>query len=145
MSRTFFRYLVGSSIALLFVAVAMVFMFHEPLPTELETWVNAQSETAWTVVDWLGVAAALVSVIASVGLLFFARWARPTYAIALSGTIVVSALGGPYIVTGLEGFFDDFTLLLDGLIIGAAYFSDVSRHFERGTPALQAAPDARAG
>jgi hypothetical protein len=140
MSKTFFRCLVGGSIALQLVAVATFLMFEQILPAELEAWADAQAEAPWTVVDWLGIAAVAVAAAASVGLLFFARWARPAYAISTFLLIATNAFSGPYVLPGMHGFFDDVTLLLDGLIIGAAYFSSASRYFEKYPAAPPATP-----
>jgi hypothetical protein len=147
MSKMFFRYLVGGSIALQLVAVAILLMFEQTLPGELEAWADAQAETAWTAVDWLGIAAAGVAAAASVGLLFFARWARPAYAACTFLTIAANAFTGPYVLPGIDGFFNDITLLLDGLIIAAAYFSGASRYFEKSPAATPRAmpEDARVG
>lgn len=76
MSRALFRWVVAGSISLLIGSVAVLMAVGQSLPPELSAWADAEANSEWTVLDTFAAAMAVVSVVASVGLLFFARWSR---------------------------------------------------------------------
>jgi hypothetical protein len=131
MSRTLFRWVVAGSIALLIGSVAVMIAVGEALPPELRVWVDAEANSEWTTLDTFAAAMAVVSIVASVGLLFFARWSRWAYAGSTIAVSVATLFGGPSVSSAFEAFFSEMVLLLDGFIIGTAFFSDVRRCFER--------------
>ena len=69
---------------------------------------------------------------ANIGLLFFARWARPVFSMCVIGASLATAFDGPFVATALEATIYELGLLLDGFIIALMYFSEAKKHFERG-------------
>jgi uncharacterized membrane protein len=132
MTKTLFRCIVGGNIALLVASAAVLLLVDKVLPPELRGWVEVQSNSEWAVLDTFVVGMAVISVVASVGLLFFARWSRPVYAASSVAVIATGLFTGPLVSTAIEASLSDAILLYDGVVIGVAYFSDVRRCFERG-------------
>jgi hypothetical protein len=131
MSRALFRWVVAGSIALLIGSVVVLMAVGQSLPAELSAWADAEENSEWTVLDTFAAATAVVSVVASVGLLFFARWSRWAYAASTIAVTVATLFGGPSVSSAFEVFISELVLLLDGFIIGTAFFSDVRLSFER--------------
>ena len=132
MTKTLFRWMVGGSIGVLLGGVAVLFALDQSLPSDLSAWVEAEANSEWTILDTFGAGVAVVSTAASIGLLFFARWSRPVYAASTVAVTVATLFAGPSVSTAMEVFFSEVVLLLDGFIIGTAYFSDVRHCFENG-------------
>lgn len=130
MTKTPFRSVVGGSIALLFIAIAVSMTIDQPLPAELDGWLTATAEQPWGIFEWLAIALAVGCLVASVGLLFLARWARPAYAVTLAGVTVTTLFTGPSVSNEVDAFFYEVTLLLDGFILALAYFSEARHYFE---------------
>lgn len=129
MTKTQFRSVVGGSIALLFIAIAVSMTVDQPLPAELDGWLAATADEPWGVFEWLAIALAVGCLVASVGLLFLARWARPAFAVTLAGVTATTLFTGPSVTNALDAFFYEVTLLLDGFILALAYFSDARHYF----------------
>ena len=110
--------------------VAMTVLLDQPLPAALNAWVETEGNLEWSAFDWFGSAAALISIVAGVGLLFFATWARHAYAASVVAITGATLFAGPSVSTALEMFFSEVTLLMDGFVIGVAYFSDARHYFE---------------
>jgi hypothetical protein len=131
MSKALFRWVVAGSIALLIGSVVVLIAVGQSLPPELSAWVDAEANSEWRALDTYAAVIAVISVVASVGLLFFARWSRWVYAASTIAVTVVTLFGGPSVSSAFEAFFSELVLLLDGFIIGTAFFSDVRLCFER--------------
>lgn len=131
MSKTLFRWVVSGSIALPIGSVAVLIAVGQSLPPELSAWVDAEANSEWSALDTFAAVVAVVSVIASIGLLFFARWSRWVYAASTIVVTVATLFGGALVTSAFEAFFSELVLLLDGFIIGTAFFSDVRLCFER--------------
>ena len=133
MSKTLFRWLVAGSIAVLIGSVVVLIAFDQSLPPELSAWVEAEADSEWTAFDTFAAALAVASIIASVGLLFFTRWSRWVYAASTIAMTVATLFGGPSVGSAFDAFSSELILLLDGVIIGTAFFSDVRLCFERAS------------
>ena len=131
MTKNIFRAIVIVSIVLLLVAIVVLVFFNQPLPPELDSFVEADLEADFTVIDYFGYTSALFAVAANIGLLFFARWSRPVFAAGVVATTIVTAFSGPFVATALEAFVYEVGLLLDGFIIALAYFSEARVYFEQ--------------
>ena len=121
------------SIVFLLVAGTVIFFFNQTLPPDLESFVEADSETELTVIDYFGFAAVLSAAAANIGLLFFARWSRPVFAAGVVAATIATAFSGPFVATALEAFAYEAGLLLDGIIIALAYFSEAKVYFVQKT------------
>ncbi len=137
MTKTLFRYVVGGSIALLVGSVALLLLVDVPLPPELGAWVEAQADSEWTWFDIFAAGAAVVSVVANIGLLFFARWSRPAFAGSVVAVTAATLFTGPSVTAAIEAFFSETVLLLDGFIIAVNYFSDVRHSFTKADSAAE--------
>lgn len=130
MNKRSFRWLVGVSAASFCGGFAVMLALDEALPPELGSWVKSDLNSAWGHVDTFWAIILASSLIATVGLLFFAGWSRWLYAAATVAGLVVTLFSGPEVSTAFESFFSSLTLLLDGFIICAAFFSDVRFEFD---------------
>ncbi|HEY5754510.1 MAG TPA: hypothetical protein VIU34_01745 [Steroidobacter sp.] len=131
MTKNQFRSLVGASIALSLLSAIASVAIAPALPPELELWVTRHTESNLDTLDWFMVAVGTAYLAATTGLFFFARWSRALYAVCVVVLIVCWCFTGPSVTTALETATRDAISLLDGLIIGLVYFSDVRRHFEK--------------
>ena len=130
MTRNKFRAIVILSIVVFVVAGVIIFNFNQALPPELAAFVDADLENDLTAVNIFGYSAALLAVAANIGLLFFARWSRPVFVVGVLLATVATALAGPFVATAREAAIYEFGLLLDGFIIGLAYYSEAKVYFE---------------
>lgn len=127
MSKKCFRIIVALSLLLNIPYALTLAFFNPPLPAELAVWSAANQEI--TTAHWISFGFGVAALIASIALLFFARWSRHVFALA---TIVITLLilfTGPLAVTAPEMFFLSVDMLLAGFIIALAYFSDAKVYF----------------
>lgn len=119
------------SIGSLCGGTAAILAIDKALPPELSSWVKSDLNSAWGQVDTFWAIILVSSLAASVGLLSFARWSRWVYAAATAASLVLTLFSGPEVNTAFESFFSSLTLLFDGFIICAAFFSDARVEFDR--------------
>lgn len=129
MTKDQFRGVVGASIALTVVSSIALFVLAPALPEELDRWVTQQTDAGLGAVEWLMIAVAIPYLAATVGLFFFARWSRALYAACVVILVIAGLFTGPSVATAWESLCRDLTNLVDGLILGLAYFSDIKHHF----------------
>ena len=68
-----------------------------------------------------------------IGLLMFMSWARATFVILTSASLVLTALGGVQILMPIDGVLSYFTNLADGATIILIYFTSISNKFNEKT------------
>lgn len=129
MTKNQFRGVLGASLALSLLSTIALFVMAPALPDELDRWVTQQTEGGFGMVEWSILAVGIPYLAATVGLFFFARWARALYAACVVLLVVGGLFTGPSVATAWESLSRDLTNLLDGLILGLAYFSDIKHHF----------------
>jgi Na+-translocating ferredoxin:NAD+ oxidoreductase RnfD subunit len=66
-----------------------------------------------------------MSIIASVGLWFFRRWARLLYLLSVIASVLLTALDGPAVHHVLFAIFSDVSSVITGAIVGVAYFAPI--------------------
>ena len=130
MTKNLFRSVVGVSIALTLLSTIAIIAIAPALPAELDRWVVQQTEGGFGVLEWFMIGVGVPYLVATIGLFFFARWSRALYSVCVVALIVCGLFTGPSVATALEAFSRDAIGLLDGLIIGLAYFSDFRHQFE---------------
>lgn len=130
MTKNQFRSVVGASIALTLLSTIAIIAIAPALPAELDRWVVEQTEGSFGMLEWFMIAVGVPYLVATIGLFYFARWSRALYAVCVVTLIACGLFTGPSVATALEAFSRDAIGLLDGFIIGLAYFSDVRHHFE---------------
>jgi hypothetical protein len=131
MTPVTFRMLVAASLSLLCVSAAVTLFAKPALPTVLAAWVDAQRTSGWTIAESLGLTALLVQVASSFGLLLLMPWSRFAYATSVVVGTIVTLFFGPLVTTALEMFLSSADLLLSGVVIGVAWFSEMRSVFER--------------
>ena len=132
MTKNYFRAIVIISIVYLIVAGVLVLNFNQVLPPELDAYAYEQSNEVFELISFAGFMVAFMAGAANIGLLFFARWARPVFSMCVIGASLATAFDGPFVATALEATIYELGLLLDGFIIALMYFSEAKKHFERG-------------
>jgi len=70
------------------------------------------------------------ALVASVGLLFFARWARPIFSVGVLVTTAGTIFSGPLVQSSLETAIFEVGMVLDGALIAVMYFSEVKHEFD---------------
>ena len=122
------RVLIATEWLVMLAGVVCVLALELPLPAELEAYVDRQdklSSAAHSIWLIVGVPVLLASIVASIGLWFFRRWARPLYAFTIAATIVITAFEGPVVQPALLGTFTEISSLVAGAILGVAYFAPI--------------------
>jgi hypothetical protein len=120
--------LIATEWVILLAGVTVVFAFELPLPAELDAYADRQEEGSsgalpiWWIV---GIPVFVASIVASIGLWFFRRWARPLYALVILATIVMTASEGPVVQHALIGIFTEVSSLVAGATLGVAYFAPI--------------------
>lgn len=100
---------------------------------EYQSWLSKQPMSQLEVIaEWIGMPALGASLIASIGLFFFRRWARLVFLVS----IIVMLICGlptkyPLLMTAEQNFFDSMVSLLSGLIFALAYWSPIKDNFKK--------------
>ena len=132
MSTREFRALVLASLLFQVLAAGVDFVFPTLVPAAIASAIDKEPlppglATSW--VMWLSAAWAVTLVGATIGLLFFKRWAR---SVSLWGTVggfvLFPLLGGAY-SSGWAGAFQDAAVTAWGAALALAYFGPIAHHF----------------
>jgi len=112
------------------------------LPEPLRQWLVAEAEREPTPQE-TAVLAILIpvlisSVAGSIGLLLLKRWGAWIFLIALIAGSALMPFTGPTVAHPLADAIDELSLILSGLIIGLAFFTNALRSSARPTHAEQA-------
>ena len=114
---------------MIFITVTAVFMTDQYLPTELKTYLATQDEMPLTATDWVFLITFGLSVISSIGMFFFWRLARDIYLVSSVSLILLVPHLGPTVESGIVTMFDGLDMLLCGVVISLAYFSEIKNEF----------------
>ena len=131
--------LAGYILATLVIATMTLLMgpreMPEPAATYINWWNNQPLSPLETLALWLGLGAALLSLVAAAGMVFFAAWSRHLF-VACAVTLVVSEglIEYPVLKTSLEFQLDTFVGLLAGGIVAVSYWSPLSAKFRDKMP-----------
>jgi cell division protein FtsW (lipid II flippase) len=112
------------------------------LPPPLRDWLAAEAEREATVIEQclfpvLGLVLVL-SLVASIGLLFLRRWAAWLYLISLGLGSMLFPFTGPTVEHPIPDALDDLSLVCAGLILGLAFFTDaLVRSANKGEPTVE--------
>lgn len=109
-------------------AQVLSYLLRNSLPAQLQVYLAAEDERETTL---LGVAALLIgvpclaaSVVSSIGIFFFARWARWLYLGSMAVSYAAAPLYGPTVEHVVADTFDHAETLLSGVVLGIAFFTD---------------------
>ena len=138
-SELILRKLIIGEVALSLVLLS-IGLFGEPfLPASLHAYLQTQSDAPMTLRDWIllpvDLLVLVLLVVAWVGLWRGWRSSRRLYTLLWVLTIPLLLVHGPDIASGVSRFFETFTTLVGGLIMGLLYFSDLRQRYENPTVA----------
>jgi hypothetical protein len=131
MNKGRFKALVVVSLLLNVFGLVAGLLGESSLPEELASYLDAFYKEDLSLSDWIMSGVAAITLVANIGILFFASWSRLIFTIGLFLSCAGMFLYGPVVRTGLETSFYEVGMIVDGLIIGLMYFSEISEHFEK--------------
>jgi hypothetical protein len=106
------------------------------LPPELMAYVDASGHSPLSASGIILYAAAVIGlvlwVVVSIGLFLFRRWAKALYPLVFAIELVLILTRSVHIETGWVKGFAYLNHVVGGMILASAYFSPVSRYFEKG-------------
>lgn len=127
--------LVVADVFLAFAVIGSEMFFQWTLPRALRGYEISYlpDETAWGVARFLLWSASVgCTLVAWVGLVNLWWFARRLYLFAWASWTLLVLLSGPTVLTPLAAMFSTGESIVGGAILGLVYFSELSRHFERG-------------
>lgn len=130
-SSTLLRICVVLEWVLVGLAVGLSVLLESTLPAPLREWLTADAEGGFSLQD-MKLLVVLIPIlacafVASIGLLCLQRWGACLYLIALVVDLVTLPFMGPTVEHALVSAVGQLTVLLSGLIVGLAFFSDALR------------------
>jgi hypothetical protein len=140
-NKSIFRILIIMSWVLTAASMLASHLLSSQLPDLLQQYEQEQEqdeqeldEESHTLVDdvpWiLGLVAFAALLISNIGLFLFRIWSRPLYLISYGALLTLLLIDGqPYIENAVESFFAELATLVDGAIIGLAYFPTITKEF----------------
>lgn len=134
MSRIHFKLLCILNMLLgVFLGLAL-FTDIDPMPEVLATYRDSMVGASLTIYDVFLFSFALSTSVALIGLIYFTRWARPIFAIGVFVTTAGIFYSKPVVYSALEAAICEVSLVIDGMIIALAYFSDLKNEFKSKNP-----------
>jgi hypothetical protein len=110
------------------LGIILSLLLESSLPVPLRDWLAADAEQELTLREFAVflVAVPLITgaVVGSIGLLFLKRWAAWLYLVSLVIGTLLTPFAGPTVEHALTVSANEIAVLLSGLIIGLAFFSD---------------------
>ena len=135
MTKGQFRWLITASIVASILGIMTDFIMEASLPESLRDYLNAQSEADLTTRDAIVAVVSLLFlvawVVAIIGLYCFWQFARPLMVICCIGGIIITAVIGPTVQSGLTTAFYDVSTILSGMILALIYTTPVRTWFEK--------------
>jgi len=108
-------------------AVVPIALLRQPhLPPELYAWVVSESKHPIDLIATISITNLLLYLVASVGLCFLKRWAAWLYLISAIVSLSFD-LRGPKVQGAIDAFGSEITSILAGIVIGVAFFTDVTK------------------
>lgn len=110
-------------------AVFTSFVLEDSLPPPLKEYLKAEADRGIAAGDIVflvgGIIFVLAALIASAGLFFLQKWARWLYLAATFVAYAAMLFSGPSVEHAVAGTVGDLTVLISGVILGMAFFTDV--------------------
>ena len=123
---------IGVFIKVLFLGPGQV---PEAAANYLNWWSQQPQSSIERAIGWVGLGAAVVSVISVLGMAVFAAWARPLFILSVLALIGSEPLMDlPILKTPVEYFFDSVTGVIAGAIVALSYWSGLSSEFSKKSP-----------
>jgi putative Mn2+ efflux pump MntP len=122
--------------------VVLSFIMEAYLPPELQAWLAGQADAGITMSDLVlllvGVPLLIVMLVASIGLFMLRRWGAWLYAVTTFLGTALMPFTGPTVDHALADAVDETALILSGIVIGIAFFSNVLKQKEQPNNEIQA-------
>ena len=105
------------------VTLSTLFL-HDRMPLELKLWIDADLETDFTTSDIMSLVFLVANFVGSVGLYNLKKWGAWIY--LGSGILILPLVPftGPLVLHGIESAMYDITMIISGMIIALAFFTD---------------------
>jgi hypothetical protein len=117
------------NIVLLITGVYATSIAEESLPPELAQYASTQLENDLSLTVIVFSIVGLIGITANIGIIFLASWARFMF----TASIFISTLGmifaPPIVYTPLEAAVYEVSIVIEGIIIGIMYFTDIRYEF----------------
>lgn len=125
---TVLRICVLSEWVLVGISITLSLFLESHLPPPLQEWLTTEAEQDSQPYEAFllagGFLLLLFALAGSVGLLFLKRWGAWLYLLSLVIGYLLFPFFGPTVEHGLADAVDELTVMLSGLILGLAFFSD---------------------
>lgn len=112
---------------LIIATIASSFLLESSLPSPLRGYVQAESERDLTPADLPvaigGILILVLTVVGTIGLFLFQRWARPLYLVTTLASFAVVLLAGPSVEHAASETLGELAVLVSGVILGMIYFT----------------------
>ena len=109
---------------ILIAAVTLSTLFlHDRMPLELKLWIDADLESDFTTSDITPLALLVAYFVGSVGLYHLKKWGAWIYL----GSLILMfpfAFTSPAVLHGIESSMYDISVIITGMIIALAFFTD---------------------
>jgi uncharacterized membrane protein len=113
---------------LIIATIATSFLLESALPSPLRQYVQAESERDLTPADLAvaigGILIVAMTVVATIGLFLFQRWARPLYLVTTLASFGVVLLAGASVEHAVSETLGELAVLVSGVILGIIYFTN---------------------
>ena len=111
---------------ILITAVTLSSLFLDGrLPLELRQWIDANLESEFTTGDVLLLTFLVVNFVGSIGLYNLKKWGAWIYIGSLVLSLALTPFTGPIVVHGIASAMYDVAVIITGMIIALAFFTDV--------------------
>lgn len=125
---TVLRICVLSEWVLVGISITLSLFLESHLPTPLQEWLTTEAEQDLQPYEAFllggGFLLLLFALAGSVGLLFLKRWGAWLYLLSLVIGYLLFPFMGPTVEHGLADAVDELSVMLSGLVLGLAFFSD---------------------
>lgn len=138
--NTGFRIALAAYVLLILTVGALILVLGpgqipEPAAAYLDWWNKQPQSKLESLVGWLGTGAALLSLLAAVGMAFFVAWSRPLFVTSLIALVIGEGLMDyPILKSPIEYQMDTLVSLLAGGIVAMSYWSPISGRFRAKQP-----------
>ncbi len=128
-TRTAFRIVVVAEWVVIVAGLVATFSLEGSLPPLLQEYLEWEANQPLITSDIVLLAVVLLPIplclISSIGLFFFKNWARWLYLACSLLIYSTSLFFGPTVEHGVAGVIDDLSVVLEGFILGLAFFGNV--------------------
>lgn len=127
-ASTLLRVFVGLELTAAAASVFALLWLEDKLPIVLQRWLLEEYDREWTALEWgatiVGVVALVVWIVSCVGLLMLRKWAARGYFFSVVLLLLINLLLPPRVEHQVAAGLGDLTLILAGIVIGLAFWSD---------------------